>query len=192
MTVLHLDSSARIDDSHSRALGKYLVNKLNQPTVHRDLAHNPLPPISAEDLIGVHGSRESDSPTLQAHLALSDQLIDELRNADTLVISMPMYNFSIPAVLKNWVDAICRAGVSFQYTQDGPIGLLGVKRAYIITASGGTPIGSDSDFASRYMEHICRFIGIESIAHIDASGSKGSPEKIIAAGQQQIDQLLGE
>ena len=149
-----------------------------------------LPPISAEDLVAVHGSFDGERASLQTQLALSEQLIDELRNADTLVIGAPMYNFGIPASLKQWIDSVCRAGVSFKYTEQGPVGLLGVKQAFIITASGGTPIGSELDFASRYLEHICRFIGITEVFHIAASGSKGTPEQIIAQGKQQVDALI--
>ena len=190
MSILHINSSARQDHSNTRIIGQYLVESLAEPVVSRDLAQQPLPSISAEDLIAVHGSLDGERESLQTQLALSEQLIDELRNADTLVIGAPMYNFGIPASLKQWIDAICRAGVSFKYTEQGPVGLLGVKRAFIITASGGTPIGSDMDFASRYLEHICGFIGIDEVYHIDASGSKGTPDQVIARGKQQIDALL--
>jgi FMN-dependent NADH-azoreductase len=191
MSVLHINSSARLGESNSRIIGQYLVDALGEPVVSRDLAQHPLPPISAEDLIAVHGSADSQRPSLLAQLALSDRLIAELRDADTLVIGAPIYNFGIPASLKQWIDAVCRAGVSFKYTEQGPQGLLGVKRAFIVTASGGTPIGSEIDFASGYLEHICRFIGITEIFHIDASGSKGTPEEIIAQGKQQVDALVG-
>jgi FMN-dependent NADH-azoreductase len=191
MSVLHINSSARLGESNSRIIGQYLVDALGEPVVSRDLAQHPLPPISAEDLIAVHGSADSQRPSLLTQLALSDRLIAELKDADTLVIGAPIYNFGIPASLKQWIDAVCRAGVSFKYTEQGPQGLLGVKRAFIITASGGTPIGSEIDFASGYLEHICRFIGITEIFHIDASGSKGTPEEIIAQGKQQVDALVG-
>jgi FMN-dependent NADH-azoreductase len=190
MTVLHINSSARLDDSNTRIIGQYLVDALGESVVSRDLAQHPLPPISAEDLVAVHGSSDSQRASLHKQLALSGQLIDELKNADTLVLGAPMYNFGIPASLKQWIDAICRAGVSFKYTEQGPQGLLGVKRAFIITASGGTAIGSEMDFASRYLEHICRFIGIEEVFHIDASGSKGTPEQVIIRGKQQVDVLM--
>ena len=103
-----------------------------------------------------------------------------------------MYNFGIPATLKQWIDSICRAGVSFKYTEQGPVGLVDVKRAFVITASGGTPIGSEMDFASPYLEHICNFIGISDVFHIDASGSKGTPEQVIAQGKQQVDVLMSK
>ena len=190
MTVLHINSSAKMKHSSTRIIGQYLVNALGEPVVNRDLAQHALSPISAEDLIAVHGSFASESASLQTQLALSEQLIEELKNADTLVLGAPMYNFGIPASLKQWIDAICRAGVSFKYTKQGPVGLLNVKRAFIITATGGTAVGSEMDFSSRYLEHICRFLGISEIFHIDASGSKGSPEQVIAQGKQQVDALI--
>jgi FMN-dependent NADH-azoreductase len=190
MSILHINSSARLNNSNTRIIGQYLVDALGEPVVSRDLARQPLPSIRAEDLIAVHGSSDSQRASLQSQLALSEQLIDELRSAETLVLGAPMYNFGIPASLKQWIDAVCRAGVSFKYTEQGPVGLLGVKRAFIITATGGTPIGSEMDFASRYLEHICRFIGITGVFHIDASGSKGSPEQVIAHGKQQVDALV--
>ena len=190
MTVLHINSSARLKGSNSRIIGQYLVDGMQQPVISRDLAQQPLPPISAEDLMGVHGSSDDQRPSLKTQLSLSDILIDELRAADTLVLAAPIYNFGIPAALKQWVDAICRAGVSFKYTEQGPVGLLGVEHAVIVTSSGGTPIGSEMDFGSRYLEHICRFIGITDVFHIDASGSKRSPEQVIAQGKQQVDSYL--
>lgn len=191
MSILHVNSSARLSHSNTRTIGEYLVGSLGRTVVNRDLAQNPLPQISAEDLISVHRSSNGQSASLRTQLALSKQLIDELKTADTLVLGSPMYNFGIPATLKQWVDCICRAGVSFEYTKEGPVGLLGIERAFIITASGGTPIGSEVDFASRYLEHICHFIGIPKVFHIDASGSKCTPEQLIAEGKKQVDDLLG-
>ena len=190
MTILHINSSAQFTQSNTRIIGQYLVDRLKQPVIHRDLARDPLPPISAEDLLGVHGSSNSVRDSLKNQLRLSNQLITELNQAETVVFGVPLYNFGIPATLKQWIDAVCRAGVSFRYTSQGPVGLLNTKRAFIITASGGTPIGSGADFASRYLEHICRFIGIEDVFHIDACGSKGNPEQVIALGKKQADKLI--
>lgn len=192
MTVLKIDSSARREESSSRRITDYLVQQLGQPVIERDLGSNPLPLISPEDLLAVHASGNGERPSLQRHLAISDELIDELRRADTLVMGVSMYNFSVPVYLKQWIDYVCRAGVTFRYTDSGPQGLTGVQRAFIVTASGGTPIGGEMDFASRYLEHICRFLGVEEIVHIDASGSKGSPEAVLAAARRQIDSLLAQ
>ncbi|MEP1448858.1 MAG: NAD(P)H-dependent oxidoreductase [Paraglaciecola sp.] len=190
MSVLHIDSSARLEGSNTRIIGQYLVNALNTEVVHRDLAMNPLPPISAQDLMGVHGSSDDNRDSLNTHLTISAQLIQELQDADTLVIGAPMYNFGIAASLKHWIDAICRAGVSFKYTEQGPVGLLNIQRVFIITGTGGTPVGSNMDFASGYLAHIFGFLGVKDIFQIDASGSKGSPQQIIDSGKQRVDELL--
>ncbi len=190
MTVLHINSSAQLSNSNTRNIGQYLVEALGEPVISRDLAQQALPPISAEDLIAVHSTTDSQRASLQPQLTLSEQLIDELKNAETLVLSAPVYNFGIPASLKQWIDAVCRVGVSFEYTPQGPVGLLGLERAFIITATGGTPIGSEIDFASHYLEHICGFLGVSEVFHIDASGSKGTPEEVITQGKQQVDSLI--
>ena len=80
MTILHINSSARLDHSNTRIIGQYLVDMLAEPVVSRDLAQQPLPPISAEDLIAVHGSLDSDRASLQTQLTLSEKLIDALMN----------------------------------------------------------------------------------------------------------------
>lgn len=194
MNILHISSSARFEASNSRAVGGYLIEQWSADgsanVVTRDLGKQPLPAISSEDLVGVHGNHESDRPSLKAHLNLSNTLIEELNAADTLVIETPIYNFGVPATLKQWIDLICRAQVTFKYTEQGPVGLTGIKTAYIIVASGGTPIGSDFDFASGYLKFICQFIGVEHIHIIDASGSKRTPEEVIEKGKDQINRIL--
>jgi len=190
MTTLKIDTSARLHDSNTRQITEYLSNRLGESVIERDLVKSPLPLVSAEDLMGVHGSSSDNRESLRNNLALSDELISELKSADTLVFGVPMYNFSIPSVLKQWIDYVCRAGETFRYSSTGPEGLSGIKRAYIVTATGGTPVGGSMDFASGYMELICKFIGVEEIYHIDASGSKGDPETIVNSAKAQIDQLL--
>lgn len=190
MTTLKIDTSARLNDSNTRQITEYLTTRLGEKVIDRDLVSRPLPLVSAEDLMGVHASSTDNRESLQQHLALSDELIAELKSADTLVFGVPMYNFSIPSVLKQWIDYVCRAGETFRYSASGPVGLSGVKRAYIVTATGGTPVGSSMDFASGYLEQICKFIGVEEIYHIDASGSKGDPETIVRLAKSQVDQLL--
>ncbi len=194
MSILKIDSSARLADSNSRQLTHYLTQQLiierSQPLVERDLAQAPLPAISSEDLIDLHASRDEARTSLQQQRALSDQLIAELQAAETLIIGLPIYNFSVPASLKQWIDHICRAGHTFRYGANGPEGLLNIQRAFIVTAAGGVALGSDMDFASGYMEHICRFIGVKEVIQIDASGSKRNPELIIEQGREQIDRAL--
>ena len=196
MTILHINSSARLENSNSRTVSNYLVEQLlakagEGSVITRDLVSQPLPPMSAQDIVGVHGSHDSDSSqSLSQHLTISAELIEELKQADTLVFGLAMYNFSVPAYLKQWIDYVCRAGVTFKYGANGPEGLTGVKRAYIVTASGGTTVGGVGDFASTYLEHICRFLGIEEVHHINASGSKREPEKVIEQAKAEVDQLF--
>jgi len=192
MTVLKVNSSARLEGSNSRIITEYLVDKLGETVIDRDLVKAPLPPMNAQDLVGVHGSHDDDRTSLQEHLKVSSELISELKRADTVVFGVAMYNFGVPTYLKQWIDYVCRAGVSFRYTKNGPEGLTGVKRAFIVTASGGTPIGSDMDFASRYLEHVCRFLGVEEVFHIDASGSKREPGAVIAAAKAEVDKLVAQ
>src|SRR3546814_1403365 len=94
-------------------------------------------------------------------LSGADELIAELEAADTIVITAPIYNFAIPASLKAWVDLIARARRTFRYTEAGPEGLLKGKRAFIVFASGGVPLGSEVDFASGYLKHILGFVRSE-------------------------------
>ena len=198
MQILHIDSSARRDDSLSRTVSGMVVDQLLErgiasQRIYRDLVAKPLPPMSAEDLVGVHGSHDpAQRESLAAHLATSAELIDELGAADTLVIGVPMYNFSVPSYLKQWIDYVCRAGVTFRYGEHGPEGLTGMTRAVIVTSSGGTTIGGAADFASTYVEHICRFLGIESVHHIDASGSKRDPDAAIDRARQDIARLADQ
>jgi Acyl carrier protein phosphodiesterase len=191
MNILNIESSPRTGDSNSRALTAHLLSVL-QPAqlIVRDLAQTPLPTISAEDLVALHGGLDSDRASLKQHRDLSDQLIAELKTADTLVIGVAMHNFTVPAVLKQWIDRICRADETFRYTADGPEGLTAIDNAYIVVATGGTPIGSDMDFASGYVAHICRFIGVRNVHIIDASGSKRKTDEILAAARQQIEKLV--
>ena len=121
-------------------------------------------------------------------LALSNQLIAQLQSADVLVIGVPIYNFSVPAALKAWVDQICRAGVTFQYTENGPQGLLEGKRAVIVIASGGVPIDSPADFATPYMKQVLSFIGITDVEVIPADSLMSDPDRLTNA-HEKIAQL---
>lgn len=192
MSILHIDTSARLGNSNSRAITGHLVEQLLalnpgvNTVVNRDLARNPLPSISAEDLVDLHGSIAGNRDSLHKHLALSEALIEELKAAKTLVISVPLYNFAVPVVLKQWIDYICRAGETFKYGENGPVGLSGVKRAFVVVASGGTPVGSATDFVTPYLQTIMSFIGVEETIVIDAAGSKRTPALVIEQAKAQI------
>ncbi len=102
-----------------------------------------------------------------AKLSLSTALVEEVLQAETIVIGSPIYNFSIAASLKAWIDMICRAGLTFNYTESGPVGLLENKKVIVAIASGGTILGSDMDFASNYLTFVMGFIGITDVTLVD-------------------------
>jgi FMN-dependent NADH-azoreductase len=164
---LQIDSSSRYAGSTTRRLTQDFVDKFttSQPSVdvvERDLAEG-LPFIS-EDWISANFTPLSErSADQRARLAHSDSLVKELEEADILVIGVPIYNFSVPASLKAWIDLVARVGLTFKYTETGPVGLLEGKKAYIMFASGGTTIGSDIDFASGYLQHVLGFIGVHDV-----------------------------
>lgn len=188
-TLLHINASARTEDSVSRALSQQIVAHLNPATViERDLA-TALPQIT-NDWVGANFTpADQRSPAQAETLALSDELVGEVLKADTIVIGLPIYNFSIPASLKAWIDLIARVGMTFQYTAEGPVGLLSGKRAVIAFVSGGTQIGSDYDFASSYLRFVLGFIGITDVEFIAADQLGNDPDAKLAAAKTAIEQL---
>lgn len=188
-TVLHIDASARIENSISRDLSARIVARLKQTNiVRRDLA-TQLPLITAE-WVGANFTPTGDRSEVQRNtLALSDQLVAEIKAADVIVIGTPIYNFSVPAVLKAWIDLIARAGVTFEYTANGPNGLMTGKRVIIAVASGGTKVGSDIDFATGYLRHIMGFIGITNVEVVAADQMAVGPETTLQAAKDAIEVL---
>lgn len=173
--VLVIKSSARGAASVSNQLVETLLEqwRARDPKVSikvRDLGANPAPHLSETLLAGWMTEASAQSPAQQAARVLSDELTQELQEADTLVLAAPMYNFTIPSTLKAWFDHVLRAGVTFNYTENGPVGLLEGKRALILTARGGIYDGSALDQQSPYLRQVLGFIGITEVAFIHAEG----------------------
>ena len=165
-TVLHIDASARFQDSTSRQRSAQILAHLAPETViRRDLAQG-LPFYDETWVTATFVPPQDRTKSQVAALALSDELLAEVQAADTIVIGSPMYNFSIPAVLKAWIDQISRAGVSFAYTEEGPKGLLSGKKVIVTMASGGTPFGGDMDFATPYLKFALGFLGITDVSFV--------------------------
>ena len=188
--VLRVDSSARIRDSISRQL---LDETIAAITPHkltvRDLA-NSLPHITATWVSANFTAANERTSAQIDSLSLSDTLIEELRANDTLIIGVPIYNFSIPASLKSWIDLVTRAQETFRYTESGsPEGLLTDKRAILIVASGGVEIGSQVDFATAYMHHILSFIGITDVQVIGADRMMSRGDEGWKNARQHIQQV---
>lgn len=192
--ILRIDASMRRQGSVSRALADTLVERLiaNTPgssVTRRDLAEHA-PAYLDEAWIGATFTPvDARSDEQKATLARSDALVAELQAADTLVIATPIYNFGVPAALKAWIDQIARVGVTFKYTESGPVGLLDGKRAIIVAASGGTQAGSAIDFATPYLRHVLGFIGIHDVEIIAADQLGLGAEAKIAAAAERIEAL---
>lgn len=187
--ILYLTSSIRSDvDSISRGLGQNIVDslaaKIGASVITRDIAAGPLPFVSAERFAANLTPADERTPEQAELAAIADTLIAELQAADTIVIASPVYNFGPPASLKAWADLVARAGTTFRYTATGPEGLLTGKKAYLAIVSGGTPMGSDIDFMSRWLIFFLGFLGITDVEMVAADGIMGADgEAKIAAAQ---------
>ncbi len=188
-TVLHIDSSARSENSVTRSLSAEITARLSpEHVIRRDLAA-PLPLLDEAWVDANFTPADQRSDAQKALLAQSDALIAELKQADTIVIGTPIYNFSVPSTLKAWIDLVARVGVTFRYTETGPIGLLEGKRAIIAVASGGTQAGSDIDFATTYLRHVLGFIGITDVALVAADQLSMDAEGSMARAKSAIEGL---
>ena len=187
-TILHIDASARLADSVSRQLSSRIVERLGGDVIRRDLAQ-PLPLIT-QDWVTANFTPPEDRSTAQRDtLALSDRLVDELHAARTIVIGTPIYNFGVPAALKAWIDLVARAGLTFRYSDTGPVGLLTGKRAIIAIASGGTAVGSEIDFASGYLRHMLGFLGITEVEVVAADQIMINADQALTGAHERIDTL---
>ncbi|MBV7266673.1 FMN-dependent NADH-azoreductase [Erythrobacter ani] len=185
--ILHITASIRGAESVSTSIGTKLVEGLasngGASVTTRDLARNDLPFVSEDRFAANLAPYAERSPEQQELATIADTLIQELKSADTIVISSPVYNFGVPATVKAWADLVARAGTTFKYTENGPVGLLEGKKAYIAAASGGTPIGSEMDFMSSWLTFFLGFLGIKDVEVVAADGimSQDGDAKIAAA-----------
>jgi FMN-dependent NADH-azoreductase len=189
-TLLHIDSSARTSGSISRQLTASFAEQWQAKNpggrvVHRDLAGDALPHIT-EALLGAYFTPAENRNAQQAELIKqSDQLVDELLAADTVVIGVPMYNFAPPSTLKAWIDHVFRAGRTFRYTENGPVGLATGKKAVVILSRGGKysegPMEA-LDFQGKYLKSALGFIGITDVELVVAEG--------VAMGDEALKQAL--
>lgn len=193
-TILHITASIRNDESVSRSLGNRLVERLAEnrgaKVVTRDLANNDLPYIDAERFAANLAPYAERSPEQHELAKISDELIGELQEAETIVFSLPVYNFAVPATLKAWADLVARAGTTFRYTENGSEGLLTGKKVYLTIASGGMPIGSEIDFMTPWLKFFLGFLGMTDVELVAADGIMGEGgEEKIAEAHQEVEKL---
>jgi FMN-dependent NADH-azoreductase len=174
-TILKLTSSLYSGDGQSTQLAQQFIDALRdrEPGTHvieRDLARDPLPHLDAARFQAFVTPPELRTSDQRAVAAFSDALIDELRAADVLVLGLPMYNFGVPSQLKAYFDHIARAGVTFRYTEKGPVGLLTGKKAYVFATRGGLYAGTPNDTQTAYVRQFLGFLGITEVEFVYAEG----------------------
>lgn len=196
-TLLQINTGIFGDHSNSTALANefsesYLENHTDTQRVVRDLVSEPLPHLDA-NIIGAFASDETGrTAEQQAILDQSQRLIDELSEADAIVLGLPMYNFNVPSQLKAYMDQVARAGVTFKYTETGPQGLLKDKPVYVIAARGGMHLGQVTDTQTDFIKTFFGFIGIQQVEFIYAEGlnmGDGAKDEALNQAKQAIDHL---
>jgi FMN-dependent NADH-azoreductase len=169
--ILFVEASPMAEKSASRAIARVVEEQLklyaaDAKFVHRDLDAAPVPHLN----LAAIGAQRAGGEAAK----LSDELVDEVLDADLLVIATPMWNFGVPSVLKAWVDHVARAGKTFRYSEKGPVGLVNGKRAILIVSSGGVyesgPMSS-MDFVTPYLKGVLGFIGILDVEVVRVGGT---------------------
>ena len=190
MTTLQLNTSLFGAGGQSTTLAAEFVARRGGKVIVRDLAKDPVPHLDAERFAAFLAKPEARTAEQQAVVDYSDALIAELREADSIVIGLPMYNFSVPSTLRAYFDHVARVGVTFKYTDKGPVGLLTGKKAYVFVTRGG--VYGDDHIRTRYVRDFLGFIGITDIEFVYAEGlaiSPASKDAALAKAREVIARL---
>ncbi|MBI1397357.1 MAG: FMN-dependent NADH-azoreductase [Betaproteobacteria bacterium] len=202
MNILQVNSSARraqgTTGSQSAGLAAELVARLR--SVHpggsvtvRDLATSPHPALDESALDALFTPESERSAAQAARVALDDALIAEVQAADVIVLAAPMINFGVSAQLKNWIDAISRARVTFRYTEQGVEGLLRGRTVYVVTTRGGVHRDRPSDTVVPYLRTVLGFLGMTDVRFVYAEGLAMGPEaqaRGLAAARAEIAETV--
>jgi FMN-dependent NADH-azoreductase len=181
-TLLQINASINNGNGQSSRLAELFVTAYRDShpgakIVKRDVAaKEPVPHLNGERFAALIAKPEERNAAQHGVVAYSDALINELQQADVIVLGLPMYNFGVPSQLKAYCDPIARAGVTFKYTDKGPVGQLTGKKAYVFAARGGLYAGTPLDTQTAYVRDFLRFIGIGDVEFVYAEGLNVSPE----------------
>lgn len=191
--ILTIHSSARRRGSFSRKLTDELLEQLKQKfgnvnVTSRDVADGLSFPTEnwLTDRVVPKDARTAEQ---ESALAQTDELVEELRAADIVVVGAPTYNFGIPAALKAWIDHVAQPGRTFNYTENGPVGMLSDTKVYVVNASGGVPVGSPADFVTPYLKHVFGFLGITDVEFIAADQLMMSEDDSLLRARSTIEQV---
>lgn len=194
--VLQINSSILGDHSVSKSLSDYAADLLIQHRGARVTIRETggLPHLTGETLAAFSNTSEALDAEGKALVETSNKLIDEVKAADTIILGVPTYNFFIPSQLKSYLDFIARAGVTFKYTETGPVGLLDDKRVYVINASGGVYHATGEDLIGPYIKKIMGFIGIQDVHFVRAEGlamdQGANKESIVTQAKDLLREML--
>jgi FMN-dependent NADH-azoreductase len=197
-TLLQINSSISNGNGQSSRLADQFVAAFrarnpNARLIKRDLGTDAVPHLTAERFSAFTAKPEELTAAQRAVLAYSDELIDELRRADVIVLGLPMYNFGVPSQLKAYFDHIARSGVTFRYTASGPQGLLNGKKVYVFAARGGVYDGGPMDTQTGYVRNFLRFLGMSDVEFVYAEGLAIGPETrdaSLAKAKAQAESLV--
>lgn len=186
MKILQVNSSINLTGASTK-LAEAVVAKLKSTNTDatvtvRDLALTINPMVDAFSFEALRTPEAERTPKQQARVAADDMLIKELKEADVVVIGAPMYNFAVPSQLKNWIDAVCRSGVTFKYSEAGAEGLLTGKKVYVTLSRGGIYKDTANDLMVPYLKMVLGFLGMTDVTFIYAEG--------LAMGQDTADAAM--
>jgi FMN-dependent NADH-azoreductase len=189
MNVLHIDSGILGDHSVSRRLTAAVAAQIKAEqsgatVTYRDLVASPLPHLSGAHLMAANAKPEELNATIAAEVAESQAVLEEFLAADTIILGVPMYNFSLPSQLKAWIDRVAVAGKTFRYTAEGPEGLAKGKKIIVVSTRGGHYSAGPAavmDHQESYLKAVLGFLGITDIEIVRAEGLNLSPDSKIEA-----------
>jgi FMN-dependent NADH-azoreductase len=194
-TIFQLNASILSGEGQSSRLADaFVAAQPDARVIRRDLARDPVPHIDAERFSAFIAAKDKRNEKQEQIVAYSDQLIGELKQADVIVLGLPMYNFGVPSTLKAYFDHIARAGVTFRYTEKGPVGLLTGKKAYVFAARGGIYAGTPRDTQTAYVRDFLAFLGITDVEFIYAEGlamGETSRDAALSKAKSRIENLIG-
>jgi FMN-dependent NADH-azoreductase len=198
MNILQINGSARPNGAQSTRVADAITARLKErhpatAVTLRDLAREPHPVLDEAALSALFTPAEQRTPAQAARVALDDALIAQLKEADAIVLGVPMYNFGVSVQIKSWIDAVARAGETFRYTANGPEGLVTGKKVYVGLARGGMYRDTPNDSQVPYLRGVLGLMGMTDVEFIYAEGVNMGPERASAAFDEvaaQIDETV--
>lgn len=195
--ILVVHSSISAEKGQSNQLIERFLQSLNSDaTVSRlDLNEQALPHLAMNEIAAWMTPAAERTAEQAALAALSDQSIAQVQAADVILVGVPMYNFGVPSQLKAWFDRIARAGITFKYTETGPVGLLQDKPVVFFATRGGIYKDLPHDSQTPFIQAFFNFIGLKNLHFIYAEGlsmGEASVQAALAAAQAQIQEITSQ